>query len=441
MSGASSGTPSGVAAVRVALASPRLGRLLRLARAGATAVADQGIAAVSSLVIGVLLARWLGAEDYGAYMVAFSCFLLAQNLYDAAMVEPMTVYGAGRHGGQLRRYMRIAGGLHLWLALGLGLLLAGGGAVMLDRGSAEVGWALVAAGAGMPLLLTRWLLRPPFYILRQHHRCVMAAALQTAVTVLGLGVLAWIGWLSPATAFAAQAVATAAAALFLILHLHRMLPRDAGTPMRLGGVAADHWRYGRWSIPGRLFEWAGTNALYLAVPALATLSSGGTFRAVALVIMPALLVLGSMGPLVLPAFARVYEAGGQRALDRMVVRMVALVAGATVLFGVFVVAFGELVVSLLYGGRFDGMVDTAILAAAAAQVPFTAVSFVLGSALRAGGRVRSTFFAQLPPTLSTLTLGLFLVDRHGVLGAFLANDLAGIITMTVLAWFYRRGAR
>lgn len=430
-----------LSAYRAALSSPRFGRALRLARSGATAVADQGIAAVSSLVIGVLLARWLGAEDYGAYMVAFSCFLLAQNLYDAAMVEPMTVYGAGRHAGQLRRYVRIAGGLHLWLALGLGLLLAGGGAAMLRHGSDEVGWALVAAGAGMPLLLTRWLLRPPFYILGQHHRCVMGAALQTAVTVLGLGMLAYFGFLSPATAFASQAAATAVAALFLILHLRRMLPGGTGTPMGLRTVAADHWQYGRWSIPGRLFEWAGTNALYLAVPALATLSSGGTFRAVALVIMPALLVLGSMGPLVLPAFARVYEAGGQRALDRMVALMLVAVAGSTILFGVFVVVFGQTVVSLLYGGRFDGMVDTAILAAAAAQVPFTGVSFVLGSALRAGGRVRSTFFAQLPPTLSTLTVGLFLVDHHGVLGAFLANDLAGLITMTVLGWFYRQGAR
>ena len=94
---------------------------------------------------------------------------------------------------------------------------------------------------------------------------------------------------------------------------------------------------------------------------------------------------------------------------------------------------GVPLISLLYGGKFDGMVTVPMLAAAAVQIVLAALIMVV--MLRATGNARLTFVGQIPPTAIMLTAGLLLVESHGVLGAFVANDLssAGMLAALLLA--------
>src|SRR2546429_7188451 len=43
---------------------------------GMYAVLDQGLISGSNFLLGILLARWTGAEQYGAYALAFAIFIL-----------------------------------------------------------------------------------------------------------------------------------------------------------------------------------------------------------------------------------------------------------------------------------------------------------------------------------------------------------------------------
>ena len=61
---------------------------------GGLAVADQGLISGSNFLLSVLLARWLSAEQYGAYALGYSLFLLAAGFHQALLIEPMSV-GAG----------------------------------------------------------------------------------------------------------------------------------------------------------------------------------------------------------------------------------------------------------------------------------------------------------------------------------------------------------
>lgn len=413
-------------------------RFARLVGSGAIAVLDQALAAASGLIVGVLLARWLGAEAYGAYMVAFSCFLLAQNVYDAALVEPMMVHASGRHRQQLARYLRHAGLIHVWMSLALAGCLGVGAAILFLRDAPGVALALTGAACATPIMLTRWLLRPPLYILSRHQWCLAAGAVQILFTLAALGLMAAADILSPATAFGAQAAGTVAAAAVLMVPLMRLPKTVDGDPLALGSVLTDHWTYGRWSIPARLLEWATSNIFYLVIPLIASLSVSGTFRATALLLMPALLTMGALGPLLIPAFSRTYVSGDRGMLHWRVATMAAVLGGGAAIYGLAVVVLGETLVDLVYGGKFDDMVTLPMLIAAAVQLLLASLIMVLLSALRATGNAKLTFMGQIVPTVIMLTAGLLLVENYGVLGAFVANDISSCGMLVVLFWLYRR---
>src|SRR6267154_1624911 len=81
---------------------------------GALAILDQGLVSGSNFVIGIFLARWLTAKEYGAYAVAFGIFLLVANLYQSWVIEPMAVFGPSTHRGSLRAYLKSL----IWIYVG-----------------------------------------------------------------------------------------------------------------------------------------------------------------------------------------------------------------------------------------------------------------------------------------------------------------------------------
>ena len=57
------------------------GKFARWVTKGGLAIVDQGLISGSNFLIGILLARWLMPEAYGAFALAFSVFLLLSYVY------------------------------------------------------------------------------------------------------------------------------------------------------------------------------------------------------------------------------------------------------------------------------------------------------------------------------------------------------------------------
>ncbi len=53
---------------------------------GGLAILDYGLFSGSNFLLGVLLARWMAPEQYGAYALAFSIFILVTFLYQALIL-------------------------------------------------------------------------------------------------------------------------------------------------------------------------------------------------------------------------------------------------------------------------------------------------------------------------------------------------------------------
>src|SRR4029079_18767744 len=90
------------------------------------AIVDQGLISGSNFALGILLARWLGAEEYGAYAMAFAISVLLSWVYQSLLLEPMSVFGPSAYRDKLRGYTGTLIWIHVAIAFATFLLLGAG---------------------------------------------------------------------------------------------------------------------------------------------------------------------------------------------------------------------------------------------------------------------------------------------------------------------------
>src|SRR5579884_656708 len=93
---------------------------------GLLALLDQGLISGANFLVGILLARHLAPDRYGAYAMAFEVFLFLSVAYGALVLEPLSVFGSSVYKDSNREYLGILLRIHSVIAavvfLGLGFV-------------------------------------------------------------------------------------------------------------------------------------------------------------------------------------------------------------------------------------------------------------------------------------------------------------------------------
>ncbi len=150
--------------------------------------------------LNVTLARWMSVEDYGAFAIAFSIFLVIAAAQSSLVIGPLLVFGPNRYRDSYAAYLGllIKGQMALSLLVSIGLALAGAGFLL--WGSHEIGEVLFALAAAGPFILQLWLLRQSGYVQLQAKRAAGAGAVYLGLVLAGTFVLYRLEVLSPTTA-------------------------------------------------------------------------------------------------------------------------------------------------------------------------------------------------------------------------------------------------
>src|SRR5580698_4063204 len=141
------------------------GKFARWITKGGLAILDQGLISGSNFLIGILLARWLMPEQYGAFALAFSVFLLLSYVYQSFLAVPQAVFSGSAYSGSLRGYLKTLLGIHLILTCFGVVLLGGAAAIAAVLGKADgLPGALAGVAIASPCILFFWLMRRAFYM-------------------------------------------------------------------------------------------------------------------------------------------------------------------------------------------------------------------------------------------------------------------------------------
>jgi len=390
------------------------------------------VVAGANFAVNIALARWLLPDAYGGFAVIFSLFLFIAGFHNALILEPMNVLGVSRSNRSLSQYF----GSLLWIHTGLTLAVSFGLAVAaasLDSFHSSLIEPLWGLALTLPGLLLFWFFRQACYLNTMPGLAFCGGLAYVTFVTLGLTILQVTDSVSAFSAFIILGSSSVAASLVI----WRLLSRVGNGPsLRTAdpvyAILTDHWNYGRWVL-GSAFVYGLSNFFYLPlVSAFAGLAEAGALKAMQNLVAPVQQLLTAFNLLWLPWTARQTQATDKSALRRNLLAILALMSTIAIGYSLLLVLSAAPLTDLLYGHDTYRQYLWVI--------PYLAFAMVIGALsngliliLKALRRPDQVLFSQIGSALLTLSAGVFLVWKFGVLGVAIGSIISATVAALILA--------
>ena len=396
---------------------------------GGLAILDYGLYSGSNFLLGVLLARWMSPEQYGAYALAFSIFILVAFLYQALILEPLSVFSGTAYPNNLRGYLSA----NVWLHWGISLvicLVLGGTAV-----AARVWWhspvsAMAFAGMTLatPFILIHALGRRSFYLKLSPGPAAFGSAFYCAFVVGGSFVVYKLGWLSAFSAFLVMGLAALVGGVIMLFQLHAKL-EAATAKLHLSTTWVKHWEYGKWALATCIVGWIPTYVYIPLVSKFSGLAVTGELRALMNLGGPVLQTYAALSMLFLPLAARVQSTQGRRGASALTLKLTTLFVAGGLAYWAVLIPLRRPLFHLLYNGKY--MDASSLLPLFAAETIIWSAALGPAILLRAMESPRSLFFANGAASVVALVAGIPATRYFGLRGVIWSMVMANVLYVIV----------
>ena len=414
------------------------GRWLYWASKGTLAVLDQALLSGSNFALSVLLARWLQEEEYGAYVVTFSVFILLGTVHQALLLVPSLVLGNTLYRERRRGYFGALIRLHILLSVifstALAVTAAGFWWIAPEGHMASSFAGLTLA---LPCVLLYWLARTAPYLDFQPEMAVVGGLAYCVVLLGGVFLLRQWELLSALTGFAAMALSSLSFSAVLLWRLKPIVWSEQGR-VSAREVWRSSWVYGRWELAIAVSLWLPAFLCYPLTAGIVGASGAGALRAMHNLALPVGHAVTAVLRLAQPYVSAHFGRGGQGSTARSVQRLALLGMTGTSAYVLVVSVFREPIMAAFYGGKFQEAV---------ALVPWMLVTTVfwagvegLGVGLRAMRSSRSLFLAYLAASAFFLVVGAPAALAAGLAGVVATMAATSGVALVTIAFLFKREA-
>ena len=365
---------------------------------GGLALLDFGLYSGSNFLLGILLARWMVPEQYGAYALVFSIFILVTFLYQALLLEPLSVFSGTTYSKNLGGYLKSNFWLHWGVSAVICVLMAA------TAIAAKVWWhsptaAMAFAGmtAATPFILIHALGRRSFYLKLSPGPAAFGSSFYCVLVVSGSFFVYKLGWLSAFSAFLVMGFAALVGGVIMLFQLKAKL-EPATAQIQLQETWKKHWNYGKWALGTCIVGWIPTYVYIPLVSRFSGLAVTAELRALMNLGGPVLQTYAALSMLFLPYAARVHGETGRQGASALTRKLTALFVGGAIAYWIVLIPFRRLVFNLLYGGKY--MDASSLLPLFAAETVIWSAALGPAIVLRAMEYPRSLFFANGAASIS-----------------------------------------
>lgn len=411
---------------RLRLAFPTLPRLL----AASYSFADQALAVGGTFLANVVLARTQTKEAFGTFVLCYSVFTFLYGLYNAAILEPYTVYGSGRYRVHYAEYLQLVLRSNLLIALALSGIIFLSCLLFVKVAPTLASPALTGLACTIGVLLSATFLRRAFYVQREPYLAARASLLFFITVCCGLLIAARVRLLNGFSVFLILALGWVVAGALFGKKLAVGKPTSGFLQLE-PKYWREHWVYSRWALASVFVFQLATQGYYWLLAALLSVKQVGELRAVYVLVSPIEQVFIAISFLVLPAMSSHYSARRMRDFLTLWKQNALAVASVTIPFALIIRVLGKTVVHILYAGKFDGLTPSLYMLALSPVLIGTAGTIV--NALNAAEKPGLVFCGYLSSGIATFLFGIPLVRHFGLKGAVYGILVSGALLVITLA--------
>jgi O-antigen/teichoic acid export membrane protein len=390
-------------------------------KVGSWSLFDQGAVSLGSFLTQMLLARNMGASDYGVFALLYGVLFFLIGSLGTVVTYPLSLKGGSADRHELRRLT----GASLWFQAGLVLpeaLIVLCAVVALHN--ADLFLFAVCALFSWQFQET---LRRALMARLDHRDAIWGDALSYIGQALAIAVLARTGSLTPKSAFLAIAITSAAAAVIQALQVK---PCSVGVS-EARVLAAEYWRLGSWASSTSLANGVTQQAFPWVLGLLFGTAEAGSFQAILnplKIFNP--LIVGTQN-IIVPAAAKERRERGIGAASRG--GLAYAVRGSILFLPYLIVLFTwpRTILGLLYG--FHSPYVHLELAMRICVVAY-AIGFwgeTVCSLLNGLGLPRAGFVAQLSATGAAVGIGVPLTLEGGLIGAIVSLGICAALKLGI----------
>ncbi len=395
--------------------------------------ADQAFAVGGGFLANVALARAQTKEEYGMFVLSYSLFTFFFGLYNAAIVEPYTVYGAGRYRGHFSEYLQMMVRINVILGMSLTGVLLAAYFLFLRVAPTLASRSLIGLALTVSVLLFSSFLRRAFYVLREPGLAartsfvffvtvavgLLLAARLHALNGLSVFMILAVGWIAGGAAYGRKLLFTASRRPFLEIE---------------PGYWREHWNYAQWALAtASVFQFT-TQGYYWLVAFFLSVKQVAELRATYLIVAPVEQAFVAISLIVLPGLCSHYAATLPGEYFSLWKRNVLGVAGLTGAFALCMRVMGKTAMHILYAGKFDGLAPLLYLLSLSPL--FIGIAGTMVNGLISTERPKLVFWGYLSSGAATFLLGIPLVMHFGLRGAVYGILVSGSTLAVVLTCIF-----
>lgn len=403
--------------------------LNRWGRRGGISLVDQAVHGGTNFLINIILARWLSPNEYGAFAVAYTIFLLIGAIHTSVMIEPMMVYGAKKYIETFRGYIGSLLLGHGIFSVLVSFILIVSSLAFLAFDSNELSDAFLGLAIASPFILLQWMIRRSFYVVSRSAWALAGSCMYFILNALAIFLLFQKASLTPYWAFLSMGLI---GLLVSVCQLRILKPEFKWTgPLSLYSIFHDHKEFGAWNIVGTIIKWASTGILTIMVSAFLGLKAAGVLSVVRTLFRPLDLMLNAVSLVALPVLSSVQGENASVERRKKMRDLLWLVSGTVTLYGILLSSFSEFILHYLYKGLYDGHRHLFVLI----SLSFVASSFVFVFTL---GLKSIGITREIAKIWSTSAIVVFvgsipMINAWGIPGA-LTVQILSVCIAGYLAW-------
>lgn len=409
-----------------------------MAQKGYLSVVDQAVVSGSNFLTGVLLGRYVLPEEYGIFVIAWTTLVIALSLQNALICTPMSVIGAQKTGVESDTY---------WGSLLIGQLLFGGVICVsfLIAGLIMQGTSIIPLSMPSFVALIMVMFFACFFFLCQEFfRRLLIFRLNLRETLLndvitntirlgGLTTLLYAGLLNTVHSLLVIAIA-----FFIGTALGYRSLKDIIliSWAKLRSNLLESWYFGKWVLAEMLPSIITAQGYtYLTALFVGAKETGALFAAQNVLNVTNIFIL-SFTNFITPIAAQRYEAGGNKALNKLIMGVGLLSAIPIIGFYLLMMAFAEEILVFVYRENYAGY--GMLLIACSVYFIFSYFNRILQIVLYAKRKPDIGFRAKAASLVVMALCAYPLLKYYGVYGAAAGTAISQIVILSGLLNYLMR---